>query len=103
MKEIMPKVRDQDRCAAQASLARTPNAALSGSLVAFSLVGFIPIATLRASPGSPGPGKICALVYGVATVNAVTAWPARTLWHQVRHKIRFAVQSKIVIIGTQAS
>ena len=68
----------------QASLARTPGSAFTGTLVVFSIVGFIPVAALRASPGHPGPGIVAALIYGVALINSVAVYPVGTLWHQVR-------------------
>ena len=72
----------------QISLARTPGRAFAGTLITFAVVAFILLACLRASPGNPGPGIIASLIYGVAILNSITAWPAKILWHHVSPAIQ---------------
>lgn len=75
----------------QASLARTPGSAYTGALVTFGIVGYIPIAALRASPGNPGPGLITALLYGIALIDSITYYSVGMLWHQVQKGCNEAV------------
>ena len=69
----------------QASLAHATGVGhYAGSLIAFAIVGFVPIAVLRATPGSPAAGVLSAILYGVILIFCIPRTPKLIeLWHKV--------------------
>ena len=43
----------------------------TGMLAVFAIIGFIPLAYMRAAPGSPAPGMLFGVLYGVILIFTV--------------------------------
>ena len=64
-------------------LAHAPGVAYTGFLVVFGVIGIIPVAVLRATKGSPGPGLVTLLFIGLPAIQGSTLWPAHMLYREV--------------------
>ena len=76
---------DFETCVKQASLAyATGEGNYPGSLLAFGVVGFIPLAALRGTAGSPASGMLGSIVYGITLIFSQPRLAAfRDIWHIV--------------------
>ena len=53
-------------------------------LILFSLIGFIPIAVIRATPGNPAVGILSGIFFGVTVIFTIPRAPTiHPLWHIV--------------------
>ena len=83
----------------QASFARVPGSAYTGTLYAFTIVGLVPLAALRVV--NIAAGILSLIIYSVVTVSLVSIYPVHLIWRDVSNNLpnKSGSSNNVVLTG----